>query len=314
MHATATAVRGLTDMTAGGPPPPPKLSASRGPRAVRSSTSQGITVDGGWGGDREETATEPAPRQLVFAPLAWMKLMFFLHGGDTEVGGFGVTAADDPLYVEDFRTVRQAVTFASVEFDDAAVADHFDACVDAGLRPERFARVWLHTHPGQSPLPSVTDERTFDRVFGSCDWAVMFIVGRTGRTYTRLRFSAGPGGTEELDVAVDWAAWPHLALEEEASFGRHLTGWADEYAQNVWPVEPVLRLAGRGEGNAPATAAAWVDGAAKGMAAFDDDDDARDLYGPDFYDPTVDWWLDREAARLFEQGALAAMAGEEVPV
>src|SRR5689334_10696210 len=74
-------------------------------------------------------------RPLVLSPLCWAKLMLFLHGGETEVGGFGVSAAGDPLYLEDFVSVRQRVTATSVAFDDAAVADHFDACVDAGLPP-----------------------------------------------------------------------------------------------------------------------------------------------------------------------------------
>ena len=30
------------------------------------------------------------PPVLIFAPLAWLKLQFFCHAGDTEIGGFGV--------------------------------------------------------------------------------------------------------------------------------------------------------------------------------------------------------------------------------
>ena len=75
------------------------------------------------------------PPTLVFSPLAWLKLKFFCHAGDTEVGGFAISAEADPLYVEDFVTVRQHTTVVSVEFDDAAVADHFDDAVDAGLAP-----------------------------------------------------------------------------------------------------------------------------------------------------------------------------------
>ena len=49
---------------------------------------------------------------------------------------------------------------ASVSFDDEAVADLFDTQVDAGRKPEQFARVWLHSHPGDSPRPSNTDEES----------------------------------------------------------------------------------------------------------------------------------------------------------
>ena len=151
------------------------------------------------------SAVRPARRQpcLTFSPLAWLKLQYFCHAGDTEIGGFGVSADDDPLYVEDFVTVRQHVSAVTVRFEDAAVADFFDRCVDAGLAPGRFARIWCHTHPGDSVTPSDTDEETFARTFGSCDWSLMFILGRTGRTYARLAFAAGPGGAFEIPVAVD---------------------------------------------------------------------------------------------------------------
>ena len=166
--------------------------------------------------------------------------MFFLHAGESEVGGFGVCSAHGPLYVQDFVTVRQLVTPMSVEFVDAAVADYFDRCVDAGLRPERFGRIWCHTHPGDSPTPSVTDEKTFARVFGGCDWAVMFIVSRTHRTYARLSFAAGPGGDVLLDVAVDWQFWPHLLLELPEQLQNPMLAWAQEYEQNIhsaWPTD-----------------------------------------------------------------------------
>ena len=66
----------------------------------------------------------------------------------------------------------QDVTVASIAFDDLAVADFFETQVDAGRKPEQFGRIWLHTHPGNSAQPSGTDEETFYRVFGHCQWAV----------------------------------------------------------------------------------------------------------------------------------------------
>ena len=95
---------------------------------------------------------EPKPQKkaevkivLRFTPTAWAKLLYFRDGGDTEVGGFGITAKDHLLLVEDFATVCQKVSMASVSFDDDAVADFFESQVDAGRRPEQFGRVWLHT-------------------------------------------------------------------------------------------------------------------------------------------------------------------------
>ena len=147
---------------------------------------------------------EPEKIVLRFTPTAWAKLLYFRDFGDAEVGGFGVTVKDHLLLVEDFVTVRQKVSVASVSFDDDAVADFFESQVDAGRRPEQFGRIWLHTHPGDSPQPSTVDEETFERVFGRCEWAVMFVLGRGGKTYARLRFNVGPGCQAVIPVEVDY--------------------------------------------------------------------------------------------------------------
>jgi hypothetical protein len=120
----------------------------------------------------------------------------------------------------------------TVAFEDEAVADFFDRQVDRGLRPEQFARIWLHTHPGNCPEPSVTDERTFERVFGRADWAVMFILARGGRTYARLSFNIGPGGAMTIPTCVDYG---------RAFAGSDAASWEEEYQANVIPA-PVLPL------------------------------------------------------------------------
>lgn len=161
---------------------------------------------------------------LRFTPYAWAKLLHLRDEGPTEVGGFGVTAEADPLLVEDVRLVGQSCTPIAVRFDDAAVADFFDACVDEGLPPERFARVWVHTHPGDSPRPSGTDERTFARAFGGCDWAAMVILAAGGDSYARLRFSAGPGADLVIPIELDFSAtFPSAAP----------AAWAEEYERCV---------------------------------------------------------------------------------
>jgi proteasome lid subunit RPN8/RPN11 len=188
-------------------------------------------------GNSRPLPAEEAPT-LLFAPLAWLKLQWFCHAGDTEIGGFGISSERNLLHVEDFITVRQSVTAVSVHFEDAAVADFFDACVDRGIRPERCVRIWIHTHPGASPQPSRTDEETFRSKFGQCDWAVMFIVGRTGLTYARLAFSAGPGGQLLLPVGVRWSDLPKgLATAEKLDL--KVSDWQQEYAANIQPgVQP----------------------------------------------------------------------------
>lgn len=161
---------------------------------------------------------------LRFTPYAWGKFVWFRDRGPTEIGGFGISAVEDLLLVVDFVPIGQRATPASVEFDDDAVADHFDHHADLGLAPDRFARLWLHTHPDCSASPSLTDEETFDRVFGRCDWAVMAIVARGGETYARLRASAGPGCQCLIPVAVDFSE-PFLGSDHEV--------WEAEYAARI---------------------------------------------------------------------------------
>lgn len=143
-------------------------------------------------------------RSLRFSPTAWAKLIFMRDMTDNEVGGFGITDPDDLLLITDFVLVKQKVTSVSISFDDNAVADYFEDQVEAGRKPEQFARIWLHTHPGDSPEPSCVDEETFTRVFGNCDWSVMFIVAQNGSTYARLQFSTGPGYAIKIPVCVDY--------------------------------------------------------------------------------------------------------------
>jgi len=92
---------------------------------------------------------EPTSPVLRFSPTAWAKLLFFRDRGESEIGGFGIAAANDLLRIEEFCTIKQDATVASISFDDLAVADFFEAQVDLGRKPEQFARIWLHTQSGQ---------------------------------------------------------------------------------------------------------------------------------------------------------------------
>ncbi|MEX2307299.1 MAG: hypothetical protein WD738_06890 [Pirellulales bacterium] len=161
---------------------------------------------------------------LRFSPTAWAKLSFLRDVGDTEIGGFGIAAAHDLLFVDDLRLVKQDCGWAHVEFDDQSVADFFDDQVDADRRPEQFARIWVHTHPGNSPQPSSTDEATFARVFGRSDWAVMFILARGGQCYARLCYNVGPGADIEVPVDVDYS---------RPFAGSDVALWQQEYLANV---------------------------------------------------------------------------------
>ena len=169
---------------------------------------------------------------LRFSPTAWAKLLYFRDKSDNEVGGFGITKSDDLLFVTDFITVKQEVSCVSVKFDDEAVANLFEDQVDLGRKPEEFARIWLHSHPGSSPGPSGVDEETFARVFGACQWAVMLIVAQNDKTYAELSFNVGPGGQVLIPVEIDYT-------QDFGPTNQEL--WDAEYAANVeaieWPRE-----------------------------------------------------------------------------
>jgi hypothetical protein len=148
------------------------------------------------------------------------------------VGGFGITDSDDLLFVEDVQLVKQTCSWAHVAFDDESVADLFDRQIDNGRRPEQFARLWLHTHPGECPRPSLTDEETFTRVFGRAEWAMMFILACEGQSYAWLRFNVGPGAELQLPVEIDYSR-PFDGCDIEA--------WEAEYFTNVQPQQPVRK-------------------------------------------------------------------------
>ena len=130
--------------------------------------------------------------------------------------------------MEDVCLVRQRCTPVTVEFNDNSVADFFDDQVDAGLKPEQFGRIWVHTHPGVCADPSPTDEETFARCFGSVEWMVMFILAQGGETYARLRFNVGPKTSQRMNVKVDYS----LPFEASNSFA-----WKREFDANVQQVK-----------------------------------------------------------------------------
>lgn len=135
-----------------------------------------------------------------------------------------MTSPDDLLLIEDIGLVRQQCSPVTVEFHDEAVADFFDEQVDAGLKPEQFGRIWVHTHPGDSAEPSLTDEETFERCFGKVNWAVMLILARGGEAYARLQFNVGPQSAQRVNVEVDYTTG-FSASDSSA--------WQREYKANV---------------------------------------------------------------------------------
>lgn len=181
--------------------------------------------------------TAPAKKQLEgrpnpvntlrFSPNAWSKLQWFRDRGSTEIGGFGISMKEEPLYVHDFLTVGQQCTAAHVEFDDDAVAKLLDDMDRKGYTPDEVLRVWLHTHPGSSASPSGQDINTFHDVFGNSDWAIMVILAKGGECKARLRYTNGPGAELELTPQVDLHP-PFAGVS-----GEDYVKWEEEYLANV---------------------------------------------------------------------------------
>jgi hypothetical protein len=183
-----------------------------------------------WNRPRPPSPTETC---VTFHPLAWLKLLFFCHAAETEIGGFGISAPDDLLYVQEFVTVRQEASFTNVRFADEAVADFFESCHERGIPPGHCGRLWIHTHPGGSAEPSPTDEGTFERCFGRCDWAAMLILARGGQTSCRLAFNLGPRAEVEVPVQVHWPAWPHCLGPGQPALEELAGQWQQEFDANI---------------------------------------------------------------------------------
>lgn len=179
---------------------------------------------------------------VTFNVYAYCKLLWLRDRGNTEVGFYGICRdPKHPLYVDDIRMVRQSCTSASVKFDPEAVADFFDDMAQLGLQTFQYARLWMHTHPGASCQPSHDDEDTFSKSFSHQDWAVMFILGKTGDTYARLRMNSGMGVEQVIPVYVDYKS--HFDAADHAAWQKEY----DECWQKYTP--PVTTYVYRGPGN-----------------------------------------------------------------
>ena len=167
---------------------------------------------------------------IRFTPFAWSKLLFLRDCGDTEVGGFAISATNDLLLVEDVRLVKQQCTAASVQFTETAVRELFAEPLCDLQRDNHAGRIWIHTHPGECARPSEADEETFARCCSTVSWAVMFIIAASGDTYARLQFNIGPRCSRRLLVDVDYAG-----EFRQADFA----GWKSEYDAKVQVIDPL---------------------------------------------------------------------------
>lgn len=164
---------------------------------------------------------------LTFSPQAWLKILYMKNSADTEVSGFGISKADNPLYVEDFITVKQECTAVTTDMDEQALDKYLEEMEEVrGLPISSFYRIWIHTHPNMSPSPSGTDEENFSTMFKSCTWAIMVIVGKDEEVYARLQLNKVDVVSRlemELNTEVDWMS---LSADLQES-------WQTELKENI---------------------------------------------------------------------------------
>jgi hypothetical protein len=128
------------------------------------------------------------------------------------------------LFVYDIAIPKQEVSAAYVEFNDNAVSDHFEDMFDLGIEPINCGRIWIHTHPAGLARPSRKDEETFERVFGRCDWAVMFILPKDHGHYCRVNFNTPIKHSVEIQYEIEY----NCTFE-----GSKTSTWEEEYKDNV---------------------------------------------------------------------------------
>lgn len=170
----------------------------------------------------------PSLHELHFTPYAYAKMQYIRDIGRTEVGFYGISAEQNLLTIEDVVMLKQECTAASVDFDDTSGAEFLEKyALDLKMPVDRFNRIWIHTHPGDSPNPSGTDEDTFKKIFGRCPWSIMYILARGGQDYCRLQYNVGPTIHLRLETRIQFAG-PSKAVDQAA-----VEAWFDEYKSNV---------------------------------------------------------------------------------
>lgn len=153
-------------------------------------------------------------QEKAFAKLLWFRKNCnennvnetnYANSSFLEVSLMGVSAGeegDDLITVEDFVCVPQECTSGNTEPTDDGMAIYFENMMfDRGIMPNRCGRIWAHTHPGQSPQPSGTDEDTYRKWFSQAEFAVMYILAE-GNNYCKIKHTSKQLGAMNSVVEV----------------------------------------------------------------------------------------------------------------
>jgi hypothetical protein len=114
-----------------------------------------------------------------------------------------------------------------VDIEEEDTLKMVEELVGLGYETGEFMRYFIHTHPGQSPQPSTTDEKTYREIFGKMDWSSMIIFAKEGATFCRTQFQAGPGAVIEGDLRVHFSGY-FPGVDEEV-----IGSWAATHKDRV---------------------------------------------------------------------------------
>jgi len=117
----------------------------------------------------------PRHTQITLTSYVWEKLKFMKSAGNSEVSGFGISDTTNPFCMVDFVVPTQVCNSMGTEIDGEAILNYLEqqACLDT----VPYTRMWVHTHPGFSAIPSSVDWNTFLQCFGNAPWSVMLVLG-----------------------------------------------------------------------------------------------------------------------------------------
>lgn len=168
-----------------------------------------------------------------FTPYAYQKVIYLRDLGDTEVSFFCVVDENEPNVICDVQLVKQVGSVATTDMDGAGLTEYLSRMDDQGFSPGHCFRVWLHTHPGDSPEPSGTDWTQYEKLKTTYEypWFAMLIISRTGKKFGRMFFSQGPGGESEVKWDVDWGYPGEEVIFED---------WDEEYKTYVEVSKPKI--------------------------------------------------------------------------